>query len=255
MDLFFNSELIDLKLISLVCLPYAGGSSRIFYEWNKFLPINFQLIPLELRGRSKRIKESFYQNLDELFDELLNYFKQNIKEEFIIFGHSMGALIGFELTNLLSIIDLKPRLLVVSACQPPKLRIARPKSSKASLSDEELIKVLKKLNGVPQEVLDNKEFMAFYLPIIKNDFYLLEQLDERFRKQEIKVQSPILAIGANSDPEIPLQTIEGWRQCTEKSFHKKKFQGDHFFINDQPQRIISTIEKTCSIVERERFGS
>ncbi|MGG0811203.1 thioesterase domain-containing protein [Paenibacillus alvei] len=81
----------------LFCIPHAGGSASIYLKWRKMLPSTIQLIPLELSGRGARWNEPLYHHLEEAVEDLYTQVTRHIGSDYILFGHSMGSLLAFEL--------------------------------------------------------------------------------------------------------------------------------------------------------------
>ncbi|MEO1592802.1 MAG: alpha/beta fold hydrolase [Cyanobacteria bacterium J06632_22] len=159
--------------LRLFCFAYAGGSAWIFRTWAEQLPEAVEVCAIELPGRGKRMLEPAFTDLTALLralgPELLPY----TDIPFACFGHSLGALVAFELGRWLRrTVQLTPAHLWVSAARAPHLKADRP--TLHTLPEPEFIAELKRYNGTPDAVLHNAELMALMLPTLRADFTVLE---------------------------------------------------------------------------------
>ena len=146
--------------IRLFCFPYAGGSAVVFRSWPEALPSNVEVVAVQPPGRGARIMEAPFTSLTPLVEAVAEAMRPQLDKPFAFFGHSLGALISFELTRRLRSLGApQPARLFVSGTGAPQLGQAnRPIHA---LPDSELMEALRNLNGTPAEVLDNAELMQF----------------------------------------------------------------------------------------------
>ena len=160
-----------------------------------------------------------------------------LDKPFVFFGHSMGALIAFELTRRLRQNGLpQPNALFISACGAPQ--ILDLQSPLHTLPDDEFVTSLKKLNGIPLEVLQNKEMLNLFLPVLRADFKLIETY--KYIHDE-PLSLPIIVFGGLDDERVSRERLEGWAVQTSGRFEVTYFPGDHFFINSEKESVIETI--------------
>ncbi|MEM5672660.1 thioesterase domain-containing protein [Bacillus cereus] len=87
-----------MNTVKLICLPYAGGSARIYNTWVHLLDEKIEVVCPELAGRGKRFNEPFYKNLKEAVDDIYKNIEPIVNSgPYALFGHSMGSLLTFEL--------------------------------------------------------------------------------------------------------------------------------------------------------------
>src|SRR5215471_3592490 len=170
---FVRAQKRSNRRIRLFCFPYAGGSSAIFRRWPDYLPVDIEVIAVELPGRGGRLKEPPFCRLSDLIASLVAPISQLLDVPYVFFGHSMGATIAFELTRALrrSKVGEPERLFVSGRAAPDILDSER---LTYDLPDADLIGELQKLNGTPPEVLSHVELMQMMLPVIRADFELVE---------------------------------------------------------------------------------
>ncbi|HKG20773.1 MAG TPA: alpha/beta fold hydrolase, partial [Blastocatellia bacterium] len=155
--------------LRLFCFPYAGGSSASYRPWADRIPRSVELCAVQLPGRGSRLSEPPFDRLVPLVQAIKPIILQLLDKPFALFGHSMGARIAFELARLLRREEnLEPAHLFISGCRAPQL----PVEDRAvyGLPDPEFIDELRRLNGTPKEVLENRELMQLMIPLLRADF-------------------------------------------------------------------------------------
>jgi medium-chain acyl-[acyl-carrier-protein] hydrolase len=229
--------------LRLFCFPYAGGSASIFTQWQARFSNRIEVCPVQLPGRENRLLEEPVSSIERLVPQLADELEPYLDQPFLIFGHSMGALIGFELARELRRRNRPlPQKLIVSAKQAP--HIPRSKPLGYDFSDEELINQLRELNGTPEEVLANRELMELILPIIRADFALV---DRYVYREEEPLACPILAFGGIEDPDVKQEELAAWQQMTAGGFVMQQFAGGHFYLfqenTDALEQIVAAVKK------------
>lgn len=211
----------------LFCFPYAGGSSFIFNSWSKTIAENVELVAIQLPGRANRMTEKPFTNVESLVEVLTEKILPFTSMPFAFFGHSMGAIISYELAvNLMKEVSIEPIHLFVSGRSAPHLA-AREKIT-YNLPDKEFIKEIAKLNGTPKEILQNAELLELLFPLLRADFELVETYGF---KNHAPLNCPISAFGGSDDDEVPVEDVKAWKQHTVSDFKLNILEGDHFFIN------------------------
>lgn len=219
----------------LFTIHFAGGNCYSFNFLKQHFDPYFEVVALELPGRGKRMTEPLLKDAQDaanaLFLELNKHRKQEVL--FGVYGHSMGALLGFELIKRLE--KENPLFLVVSGNAGPNIG---KEELFYNLDQEAFKEELKKLGGIPQEVFDNEELYHFFEPILRADFELVERYETDLN---ITVNTPIYAV--MGDLETNVDSIGNWKKYTTKTCETSILEGNHFFINDQPEAIASLLKK------------
>src|SRR5258708_29741777 len=157
----------------IFCFPYAGASANSFQRWGLNASAKLDVWGVELPGHGQRLRESPFKRLDRLATALADHLQPYLNNHYAFFGHSMGALVAFELAReLCRRKQPAPAWLFLSGCQAPHL--PSRKRMLHSLSDVELIAELRSMSGTPVEVLDNPELMKILMPSFRADFELCE---------------------------------------------------------------------------------
>jgi len=222
------------KKLRLFCFPYAGSSAVVTYKYfSDVLPKYVEVCPVELPGRGSRMSEKLVDNMNDILLDILETIGQSIHEPYIFFGHSMGALISYELTNLFIKKSLPlPLKLYLSAHRAPFAEKDGPIMHK--LNNQEFIKELISMKGVAQEILDHSELLNLVLPIIRNDYKLCETYSY---KPHNKIDIPITVFGGKFDKDIEEEHLLQWSELTNSNFSSFLFDGDHFFILKRKEKV------------------
>lgn len=215
-----------MATIDLFCLTYAGGSSAVYRDWDRLFPSWISVRPIEYPGRGTRMGETLVGDPDRLARDLADELQPQLTRPFAIFGHSLGAALGYRMTLLLQQ-KVPPLAFFPSGRHSPDC--ADPAPQRAHLCDDDLLTEVKSLNGSPSEVLENRELMALLLPIIRNDFRMSEAI--RAEPDARHITCPMHAFGGSNDPEVPPQGIARWQNVAADAFSTTMFDGDHFFLH------------------------
>lgn len=224
----------------LFCLAYAGGSSSIYASWQHALPDFVEVLPIQLPGRGTRMGEKPFTDLLQavraIHDDLLPLFQE---KPFAFFGHSMGAVISFELTRQLGIEDgIRPFALFVSGRQAP--HVPDRYEPLYDLPHDRFIAELRRLNGTPKEVFEHQELLNLVEPILRADF---QAIDTYRCIPSAPVECPIIALGGEDDRDIQLEDLEAWRVHTSQDFRCKIFPGDHFYLQSQQPALLREVAR------------
>lgn len=211
--------------LRLFCFPYAGGSAAIFRRWQRSLPMGVEIYPVELPGHGQRFRITPHTRISELIPPAAEALLPYLDRPFAFFGHSMGALIGFELACYIRTThDLEPvQLLVAGRSAPQVVHESKPLWNR---SGADLIVELKRLKGTPEKLLEDPEAMAFWLPLLRADFELVEA----HTWSRSTLSCPIVAYGGLQDKDVSRESIAAWRDKTVGAFCLRMLPGDHFFI-------------------------
>jgi medium-chain acyl-[acyl-carrier-protein] hydrolase len=230
----------------LFCFPYAGGGTISFHSWKNNLPENIEICAIELPGRGMQRKLPPFTQLEPLIQAIAVNILPHLDKPFAFFGHSMGAIISFELTRFLrKNYAIEPLHLLVSGRRAPQISSQEPFLH--TLPEPEFLDELRQLNGTPDVVLNNTELMQLLLPILRADFAVIETY---VYKEELPLNIPITAFGGLQDPEANFTELEAWRQQTNATFSLQMLPGDHFFLHSAENLLLYSISRALDMNNR-----
>jgi medium-chain acyl-[acyl-carrier-protein] hydrolase len=220
--------------LRLFAFPYAGGSTAIYRNWQKALPDDVDLCPVQLPGRGSRMREESFRRIPALVEALAEALRPHMDRPFAFFGHSMGAVIGFELARRLrENYSLEPAHLFVSGRRAPQ--VPGDRLHTYALPEEEFIAELRRLNGTPGDVLLHAELMQVMLPLLRADFELIQTYEY---VPGPPLGCPVSAFGGLHDYDVERGMLEAWREQTEGPFSLHMLPGDHFFLHAAGQQLL-----------------
>ncbi|MCZ8519463.1 MULTISPECIES: thioesterase II family protein [Paenibacillus] len=219
--------------MKLFCIPYAGGSAAIYSRWKAVLHPAIELVPLELPGRGSRIGEKLCGDLGSLVRDAVTRIRTEAGEgPYAVFGHSLGSLIAYEAVHdLLGHGGPAPQHLFLSGrgavhLEPERERLLYP------LPDEEFMEAIYELGGTPREVLQHKEIVSLFLPILRADYRIAETY--AYRERPPFAIDLTVMYGTGDRPHLP--NMPEWNRHTQGTCRLIAYEGDHFFLNDSSHR-------------------
>lgn len=211
----------------LFCFPFAGGGASGFRGLAPHLPPGTEVCAVQLPGREDRYGEPGFVRIDAAVTALARELAPWFDRPFAFFGHSMGALLSYELTRRLAGGPL-PTHLVVSGRRAPHL--AGRRRPLHALPLDQMKADLRDLQGTPSEVLDDPELMELVEPILRADF---EACETYVHTDGQPIDVPLSAFGGSDDPEATREELEGWRAHTRHFAGVRIFPGHHFYLQQQ----------------------
>jgi surfactin synthase thioesterase subunit len=209
----------------VICFPHAGGSAGAFLAWQPAFGQQVDLQALEPPGHGRRIGELPIADLERLLDAIEGAVQPLLDRPCVLFGHSLGALIAFELARRLRHPAIER--LVVSACRAPRHLPSPLVRELANLDDEAFVEGTRVFGGLPDEVLENEDLLAIFLPILRADFDLVSRY--RYRPAAL-LDIPVVAINGEDDPHVPDEMLEAWQDETSLPLVRQTFAGGHFYL-------------------------
>ncbi|WP_272491090.1 thioesterase II family protein [Paenibacillus apiarius] len=227
-----------MSIVKLFCVPYAGGSAMIYNPWKHVMGDAVELVPLELSGRGRRFGAPFYKSIRAAVEDVAEQIIPHVDDgSYALWGHSMGAIIVYELCHYMRQQGHPlPVHLFCSGSSAPRLR----KKDKPihDLPEEQFLKEIEELEGTPQEFFEHKELIDLYLPILRNDFMIIEQYEYEEKAEKLNTDLSVLY----GSGESFVNEVQGWETHTSTSCRLHEFQGGHFFLFDHVQPIANVVK-------------
>lgn len=221
------------QALTLFCLPYAGASAVVYQPWRRWAPSWLAVEPVELPGHGSRLGEPLRDEFDVLVEQLADELAPRLPMNYALFGHSLGALIAYELAHAFAARGMPaPAALFVSGASAPSRR--DDGRYRGLVGEERLKEELRCLGGTSDEVLDDAELMALMLPVLAADFRLCASF---VRRERTPLACPLHVFGGTRDATVPLPTLAAWQRETCGEFSCETFDGGHFFIKSHERAL------------------
>ncbi len=224
--------------LQMFCFPYAGIGPSAFRTWPAAMRPDIELLLVQAPGREGRFTEQPFTRASEMAVAAASAIVPLLTRPTVFFGHSLGALIAFEVAlELRRRRERMPLHLFVSAHRAPQL--PNPHPPLRHLSDTDFVDQLcRYYGGIPQAVLDNHELLELMLPCLRADFNAFETYAFT---DAVPLACGISAFGGRQDSRVREFELEAWRDRTTGPFALKMFDGNHFFIQSGRDEVLATI--------------
>ncbi|MGW1597930.1 thioesterase II family protein [Streptomyces sp. NPDC002343] len=224
----------------LVCLPHAGGSATFYHPVSASMPASVDVLAVQYPGRQDRRHEPCAASIQELADQVTPALLPWADRPLVLFGHSMGASLGFEVARRLERDHgIVPRALFASARRAPSC----PRDESVHLRDDDgLIEEMRRLSGTDSAVLDDVELLRMALPAIRADYRAAETYAY---EPGPNLRCPVVALVGDDDPKVTVDEARAWSRHTDASFECHVFQGGHFYLTSHQQQVLGLLADTA----------
>ena len=222
--------------VRVVLLPHAGGSASFYLPLSEALAPHADVLTIQYPGRLDRLAEPCLDTIDELADGVLAALLPWLDRPIVLFGHSMGATVAFEVAGRLERDkDVLPRCLIVSC----RLSPADNRDEGIRLLDDDgLLAEVATLSGTDPQVLAEPELRELILPVLRNDYRAVESY---VYTPAPPLRCPILALAAEADPRLTVADVDRWRDYTTGPFTLQTFPGGHFYLTDHRDAVARAV--------------
>jgi surfactin synthase thioesterase subunit len=223
---------------TLLCVPFAGAGASFFHPWRELSAGRWQVMPIELPGRERRLLEEPYNNVVEAAKNEIDGIAEALGKgaRVVLFGHSMGAVLGYELVHLLSARGVHVERLVVSGSPGPWTQ----RTTRATgLPEEEFLARIEEFAGSRHEALDDPEMRELILPALRAD---CEMHENYVPSTDEPVSVPICSLRGEFDSLVSEEEAQEWRNATTGEFTFVEFPGDHMYLVDGAPGVLDLIE-------------
>ncbi|WP_431773763.1 thioesterase II family protein [Streptomyces cucumeris] len=226
--------------VSLVCLPHAGGAASFWFPLSELLPPGVEALAVQYPGRQDRRHDPHIESVHEMAREVFTALRPLAAERpLALFGHSMGASVGFELARLLEAeLDTVPVALFASGRPAPSRHRSRDIHR---LDDAGIISELQLVSGTDARILGDAELLQLALPSIRSDYKAAETYEYR---PGPRLACDIVGLIGDSDNRVAVEEVASWQEHTSGSFRLEVFPGGHFYLGEQKAAVAGVIADT-----------
>ena len=231
----------DSPALRLLCFPHAGSGAAWYSSWAARLGADVEIVPLQPPGRENRLGEAPFADMDSLLAALAPAVAPLCVGRYAVFGHSMGALVAFELVRWLRDAGhALPVCLIVSGARAPHLPPVEPLLHE--MDDDELLATVESRYGTRFEP-DMRDLVRLTMPTLRADLRVAETKTHR---AGAPLPVPLLMLAGASDGSVPLAQARQWERHTSEGFEFKLFPGGHFFPITQRDAVLACIARTLA---------
>ncbi|WP_144740477.1 alpha/beta fold hydrolase [Bacillus altitudinis] len=232
-------------LIQLICFPFAGGYSASYRPLFEQLKDTAEVTAAEPPGHGTNLMplETSIDRLAELYKEGLT---GKLNRPFILFGHSMGGLVVYRLTQLLEREGIDPAAVVISAIQPPQTK----RQILTHLSNEAFVQHIAEMGGIPKELLENKPMMDYFTPSLRADYQALESFQHT---DKTIIESPVYLLNGKQDKKC-MEDAAGWLTWA-NAIERTDFEGGHMYINTHLEQFAEHMRHVIEQTTKRQFIS
>lgn len=223
--------------VRLVCLPHAGGSASFYFPVARALAPDADVLTVQYPGRQDRRTEPPLTRLTDLADQVADALSPWTDRPLVLFGHSMGALLGYEVATRLEAAGTAPLALVASARRAP----SRHRQESVHLrSDEGVVDELRLLGGMDTAFLEDPELREMILPAMRADYEAIETYRHTPRPP---LTTPITVLTGDDDPQVTADEARSWSAHTTGPFALHTFKGGHFYLTEHNEAVLGHLRQ------------
>lgn len=226
---------------TLFCIPYAGGNAAEFLTWQQFVHSSITIVPVDLAGKGSRKQEPFCSNMEEAVEDVYETVTAQLDgQPYAIFGHSMGAILAFELSRKLRERSSYPSpvQLFVSGRNPPHV----PRRAEApilhQLDDEAFMEELTRFGGIPEELLAHRKLFRLFMPQLRKEYEVSERYV--FQAGDTMLDCDISVLYGTEDHSVP-EIMSQWQRYTNGRIAMQAYEAGHFFIHAYGEQVAAWI--------------
>lgn len=223
--------------MTILTLPFAGGNETSYERLRPFLPEGWEMRSPTLPGKGSRIGEPPLTDIHGIVGELLEQMDGMAAGPYVIYGHSMGAMLAYLLTHRLIETDRPlPKHLFLSSFPAPSHHHDR---HRGMMTDEQFIAHMRALGGLPPAVLEEPKLLHIILPMLRAD---ITAIDGYRHMERDPLPVPITILFGSQETAL-VSSVRDWQHETVHPLRIQRFDGGHFFIYlkaEEMMRFITT---------------
>lgn len=224
----------------VVCFSHAGGSASYFFPFSAQMPSNVEVLAVQYPGRHDRYREAPFETIEDFVEPIAAALWPYRDHELVFFGHSLGALVGFEVARRLEEQGQNLTTFFASGRRAPSTwRDERPQT----LTDEEFIAEIEKLDGTSSDVFADPDLVRMVLPTLRSDYTAAASYRV---SPDRALSSPVVALIGDADPKCTLTEARAWSCHAREGFALKVFSGGHFYLDGHRAGLVALLAAAFS---------
>ncbi|MEU6990236.1 alpha/beta fold hydrolase [Streptomyces sp. NPDC046465] len=238
-DRWLSGERLPQARARLIAFPHAGGAASAYRQWSTWAGPDMELRAVQYPGRAGRFTEPAHTRCEPLAHDIAARLQAFTDLPLVLFGHSMGALVAFEVAvELERTYGIRPAHLIVSGAPAPSVP-SRTIAMRSDVPDATLVAAMRELGGSKEEVLADPELLPLILPVMRADLTIGENYRPRART---RIGAPVTVMSGADDSSATAADVQGWQEYTTGEFQQLSFPGDHFYLHaDQARQVFGRV--------------
>jgi surfactin synthase thioesterase subunit len=238
-DWFVSGGSADRWAARIFCFPHAGGSPRAFLDWQAYLGEDAEILAICRPGREHRAAQPAptIEMLIEGAAAAITAVSEADGRPFYLFGHSLGALVAFEVCRRLPRL-VTPRHFVVSGCAAPSLLPSQRVQEIAKLTGIQFAEAIGFFGGLPAEVIADEEMRDLLLPGLIADFRMA--VGYRYQVGP-PLEVPATLVVGRDDPHVKAAQIEPWNDEFTRPPERRWVDDGHFYFESRPAAAVDIL--------------
>ncbi|MFE3829771.1 thioesterase II family protein [Streptomyces sp. NPDC059092] len=227
----------------LLCFPHAGGSASFYFPLSEQLVSAAEVFAVQYPGRQDRLKETSPRDIGVMADRIYAAVRRRLgARPTTFFGHSMGAVLAFEVARRFEADGGEISRLFASGRRAPSRHRDEDVHRR---TDDGIVAELKSMSGTNAALLGDEEILRMILPALRSDY---EAIETYRCEPGVTLRAPISVLTGDSDPKTSPAEAEEWRGHTTGAFDLEVFPGGHFYLSSQAPSVIAVVRKHLASV-------
>lgn len=234
-----NVDLQPSVRVRLLCFAHAGGGATPFFRWGSMMPEGVSVCPVRRPGRESTHAEPLLRDIGALAAGTLQAMERLPPRPTVLFGHSVGGLLAYEVARRMQAMGAAPALLIVSAKPPPQVPATR--ADLGHLGDAQFLDAVDRIyGGIPKELKAAPELLQMLLPIIRADIVASEAYRHTAGP---RLRCPIVVCFGADDRAVDPAGLSAWGELTEGGLEVRGFPGGHFFVYEPGSGFLAAVRE------------
>lgn len=224
----------------LVCFPHAGGAASYYFRLSRTLHPSMEVVAVQYPGRQDRRMEPPIEDIARLADLIAGELQAIQPRPTLLFGHSMGALVAFEVARRLERAGAAPLTLMTSGRRAPSTTRA---TAMHLHDDARLVNELRAMDGTHNQILEDEQLLSMVLPVLRSDYRAVETYTH---VPGSPLRCPIVSLIGAHDPQATIDEVRAWAGHTAGGFTLRVFDGGHFYLDAAVDEVVGVIRSSAA---------